>query len=179
MLFGGFDGSGVTADTWAWDGRQWTRLANDGPPPRATHGFAFDARRGRLLLFAGLYLGGLYGDTWEWHEGSWSRIGPVFAPTLDHHAMAFDGARREIIAFGGKNYRFTFQNRTLRFANDAWQEASSEGPSPRINAGLVYHSRLERLVLYGGRGPGDEAFGDLWLWDGKRWAPIASQPAVY
>ena len=93
--------------------------------------------------------------------------------------MAFDGARREIIAFGGKNYRFTFQNRTLRFANDAWQEASSEGPSPRINAGLVYHSRLERLVLYGGRGPGDEAFGDLWLWDGKRWAPIASQPAVY
>ena len=112
VLFGGFDGSGVTADTWAWNGRQWTRLANDGPPPRATHGLAFDGRRGRLLLFAGLYLGGLYGDTWERHEGGWSRIGPVFAPTLDHHAMAFDGARREIIAFGGKNYRFTFQNRT-------------------------------------------------------------------
>lgn len=170
VLFGGFSGSAVTADTWSWDGSEWRLLAADGPPPRATHALAFDSRRRRLVLFGGLYLGGLYGDVWEWSNGSWHRNGPVFAPTLDHHAMVFDAARGELVAFGGKDYRFTFRNRTLRFTEGAWQEASAEGPQPRINPGLVYHERRRQVVLFGGRAEGDKPLGDLWLWDGTRWS---------
>ncbi len=169
MLFGGFSGSAVTADTWSWNGERWRLLADTGPPPRAAHGLAYEARRGRVLLFGGLYLGGLYGDTWEWRDNTWTRHGPVFAATLDHHAMAFDGARGELIAFGGKDYRFTFQNRTLRFVDGAWGEVSAEGPKARINPALAFHHGRQRIVMYGGRGPGDEPYGDLWLWDGTRW----------
>jgi hypothetical protein len=96
----------------------------------------------------------------------------VFAPTLDHHGMVFDSARGELVAFGGKDYRFTFRKRTLRFADGAWHEAASDGPAERINPGLVYHSGLKRVVLYGGRGPGDVPLGDVWTWDGTRWQRV-------
>jgi hypothetical protein len=79
-------------------------------------------------------------------------------------------ARGELVAFGGKDYRFTFRNRTLRFVEDAWQEVSADGPQPRINPGLAYHGARQQVVLYGGRAEGDKALDDLWLWDGTRWS---------
>jgi hypothetical protein len=58
-------------DMWEWDGTRWTALAMNGPPSNgAQPGFAYDARRDRLVLFGG---GGLPG-TWEWDGVRWSRV---------------------------------------------------------------------------------------------------------
>src|SRR5438445_7314701 len=71
LLFGGgtsnlpFNSPVVFADTWAWDGVSWRRLAQAGPSGRTGHAIAYDAARGRTVLFGGDN-SALLGDTWEW-----------------------------------------------------------------------------------------------------------------
>ena len=58
IVFGGFDGA-YLSDTWAWDGKSWTRVAASGPPARGGKpGLAFDGHRRRVVLFGGGIGGG-------------------------------------------------------------------------------------------------------------------------
>ncbi len=55
VLFGGLDSSNPRlADTWEWDGAQWTQLLTEtSPPGRKDHGLAYDGARQRLVLLGG------------------------------------------------------------------------------------------------------------------------------
>ena len=70
VLFGGdkIDGHTRLADTWKWDGRNWTLLKSvSSPTRRSHHTMAYDSARQRTVLFGG-YDGvlNIRGDTWEW-----------------------------------------------------------------------------------------------------------------
>lgn len=77
IVFGGLGADGFLGDTWSWDGRAWTKLADsspNAPEPRAMGQLAYDRKRDRVVLF-----GGRKGwpndldDTWEWDGVSWRR----------------------------------------------------------------------------------------------------------
>jgi hypothetical protein len=51
FLFGGETVDGHINDTWAWDGADWTQVADTGPSPRHLSGMVSDPVGGRLLLF--------------------------------------------------------------------------------------------------------------------------------
>src|SRR6266436_1175998 len=58
VLFGGqtADNSttGLSNDTWEWDGENWTQYADIGPAPRSLHAMTYDSSRGRIVLFGGI-----------------------------------------------------------------------------------------------------------------------------
>lgn len=58
LLFGGgaFNGTGNSAELWAWDGTDWRSLPTSGTAPTARQGaaFAYDEVRQQTLLFGGI-----------------------------------------------------------------------------------------------------------------------------
>jgi hypothetical protein len=121
VLFGGSSNTDVglgvdLGDTWEWDGRAWTQLAEVGPLPRRRHAMVFEEGRGRVLLYGGerdektknpepgaqdFVQRVSLGDTWEWDGRHWTQIsdtGP--GPRVDH-GMAYDKARARVVLCGG------------------------------------------------------------------------------
>lgn len=66
ILFGGDGTIGLSnlAETWEWNGTDWTQLVTAPPPGRSDPGLVFDSARQRLVLFGGYRYREL-GDTWE------------------------------------------------------------------------------------------------------------------
>jgi hypothetical protein len=66
VLFGGRSSAAALADTWEWDGSQWSPRATTAvPAARSSAALAYDPNRARVLLFGG---GGqlvLPADTWQ------------------------------------------------------------------------------------------------------------------
>ena len=91
MLFGGATANTSTAtfyaDTWSWDGTDWTRLLAAGTPA-ARHASALGSLGSSVLMFGGYGSGGtMYSDAWTWNGTTWvaaasgpsARMGVSFA----------------------------------------------------------------------------------------------------
>lgn len=102
--------------------------------------------------------------------------------------MAYDVAHREVVLFGGVSAKAGGGN---EYPDDLWTWNGSrwrqialrkDAPHPpgRDAPSLVYDQARSRLVLFGGRGPGD-GIADweqvVWEWDGARWYRIV--PPAY
>lgn len=67
------------ADTWTWDGKQWTEIKVTGPGNRYMPAMAYDAARGKTVLYGGATYsrskgGQNFDDTWEWDGQQWRQI---------------------------------------------------------------------------------------------------------
>ncbi|HET7235854.1 MAG TPA: kelch repeat-containing protein, partial [Actinomycetota bacterium] len=156
VLFGGADEGKVLGDLWAWDGRRWSQLASDGPPPRTFPSLSYDRRRKRLVLFGGNRV--LFGrdgggdttlrDMWEWYEGSWHEVAAQVPGARAEAAMADDRGRRRLVLFGG--YRGSGSTRerlgdTWEYDGSRWMRvATNVGPSPRNGAAMAYDEDRRR-----------------------------------
>ena len=180
VLFGGSLDSGIEplADTWEWDGAQWTaRQTQNAPAARLRHAMAFDRRRQRSVLFGGM-TGNLVtlADTWEWDGSTWiERAVSNAPPAREQAALAYDEVRQKVVLFGGS---LTQQGPTL---NDTWewdgeswtQVLPAQAPPARRGHSLAYDRDRARIVLFGGDDGGNSAdqtqLGDAWEWDGAHW----------
>jgi hypothetical protein len=69
VLMGGCNDNGsVWADTWLWDGTNWSQQSPaTTPPPRVVHSLTYDRARGQVVLFGGAdYSNQWFQDTWVW-----------------------------------------------------------------------------------------------------------------
>lgn len=111
VMFGGSDPSVSvrTAETWEWDGTNWTRKTPTvSPYERLWHAMAFDPQRNRTILFGGDHLQPYYlgdtNDTWEWDGSQWTRDWTAAAPSVRAgHSMVYDSALGRMVLFGGYN----------------------------------------------------------------------------
>jgi hypothetical protein len=186
VLFGGASGSDlygadVFADTWTWDGTEWTQVADTGPAARSGHALAYDAARERVVLFGGeRTLANLFGDTWEWDGTEWTQVQDVGPSARRAHAMAFDLTARRVVLFGGAGVNGAGLNDTWLWDGGVWTQAADTGPAPRAASAMVAASTI---VLFGGVNlfdpapmpPGSPAriiYGDSWRWDGHAWTEV-------
>jgi hypothetical protein len=97
VVFGGISmaGGGLMADTWEWNGTNWTqRTPATSPPVRYAHAMVFDSARGVTVLFGGdpFFISGSgspLSDTWEWNGTNWTQRAPATPPPGRYlHAMA-------------------------------------------------------------------------------------------
>src|SRR5262249_1313076 len=120
LLFGGVDRtSGVAlADTWEWDGTNWTqRFPAQSPPARRLHALASDIIRNRTVLFGG-FSSAMLGDTWEWDGVNWLQRAPLSSPPARcAHSLAFDLLRSRTVLFGG----ISSSNNSTRRLADTWE----------------------------------------------------------
>jgi galactose oxidase-like protein len=183
LMFGGADESQVLAETWILRSGSWRRLPTSGPPPRTFPSMAWDAARGEVLLFGGsrvlfgpetLSSERLLADTWVWSGESWRSCETGVSPAARAEAAAaYDEQRRRVVMFGGYTIRGTVRERlgdTWEWNGERWEQAASDGPSPRNNAAMAYDAGLKRIVLFGGSG----ATADTWAWEGSAWRRIST-----
>jgi hypothetical protein len=77
LLYGGEIGMNVKGDVWAWDGKAWELLSDNGPQ-RILPAVAFNTDNNKLYVFGGN--GGaqgtlIYSDLWEWDGKKWRQLG--------------------------------------------------------------------------------------------------------
>jgi N-acetylneuraminic acid mutarotase len=109
ILFGGYDGSLLLNDTWAYEpaANTWTALdpAGDVPSPRGNHRMVYDSGLGRVILFGGYDGNTELGDTWAYDPvaNTWSELHPTGSVPAgrEEHAMVYDPTGGRVVLFGG------------------------------------------------------------------------------
>jgi hypothetical protein len=117
VLFGGMGDTHdkIFSDTWEFDGKEWKKiLVTTSPEPRMSPGYAFDSKRGLLIIFGGSTATGFKGDTWGWNGQEWKKLADDGPAPRAMGYMAYDKHRDRIVLFGG---RLGWPND----ANDTWE----------------------------------------------------------
>lgn len=180
VLFGGSGGRGggfFLADTWAWDGENWTQLADSGPSGRNLHGLAYDSARGVTVLFGGVGASGLLTDTWEWDGTSWTQKADAGPSARATAPLAFDSTRSRTVLFGGSgdydgNGTGTALGDTWEWDGTAWAEISDFGAPASMFATLAFKG--DSVALLDGADTVKSAIPatiltETWSWDGQHW----------
>ena len=99
--------------------------------------------------------------------GAWTFLG-TWPEGVDAPNWVYDSRADRFIAFGGDVSSTTATNWTLSYdlPNSPWTNITpTGGPSPRVGAMMVYDSRADRVVLFGGLTPTLSTFADTWVFD--------------
>ena len=157
---------------WGWDGTQWQRVAESGPPGRILGGAAYDEVRNVLVVYGGrpVELGRCSQETWEWDGGSWTEK-DVSPPTAcDHVKLVYDKANGESILFSGLDPNESPVNETWSWDGQAWKLLAEEGPESRGHFGFVYDPSHKQTLLYGGYT--STTSDEFWVWKDGAWQQI-------
>ena len=173
VVFGGADYSGtnttVFADTWEWDGMEWTQMADTGPTGRYGHAMTYDNKAKRVVLFGGLK----HADTWSWDGNEWTQEDDTGPDARSDHALAYDAVHGRVVLFGGAAAPTGKRlNDTWVWDGSKWSQIADIGPAPRIAHRMVFDGT--QVLLFGGQTglSGSAPFGDTWAWDGKHWTQL-------
>jgi hypothetical protein len=150
------------ANTWEWDGNQWTMVSQTGPSRRDGHSMAYDEVREVTVLFGGEDNSNAYlGDTWLWDGTTWTEAGAGGPIGRSGYGMAWDANRRVVVLFGGGSSA-GYLSDTWEWDGAAWTQRSSGTPSGRTVDGFAYDRLRRQFVLHGGRNqPG--GIQETWL----------------
>jgi hypothetical protein len=172
-VYGGVDWAPL-ADTWEWDGANWTeRTVTVSPGDRSYHAMTYDRARQRTLLFGGFDELGRSSATWEWDGTTWTQRSPVHVPPARHsHAMAYDATRQRVVMFGGHDGSAELSDTWEWDGLDWTAHSPTASPGPRVNHGLAYDSLRQRTILAGGHRWGSAPLRDTWEWDGQNWVRL-------
>lgn len=202
VLFGGRTTGGFVATPamWEWDGTNWTLRQGIGdptigpsgapldfPPGRDQMGFAFDTKRGALMVHGGSFYLGLgqtenikHGDTWEQIGLQWKRRSVLTdyarATGGEHRAMAYDAKHDAMLLFTNSQSSLGDELGILWQWNPtaATWDSKPRVPIYREKAAMTYDAGRERVVVAGGFrgcyavGPGGLKIcnlDDTWEWE--------------
>jgi galactose oxidase-like protein len=147
-------GLAFPVDTWEWDGTAWMQTADTGPEARRWHGFAYDARRERVVLFGGSSPSDLLGDTWEWDGEYWTQMADSGPSPRCGAAMVFDEARGRVVLCGGFGQDpqggYSAWADTWEWDGNAWSQQDDVGPAARSSHAMAYDIVRSVTVLFGG-----------------------------
>jgi hypothetical protein len=180
VLFGGYTSLDPAtgqrddlADTWEWNGADWTQMhPAHSPQRRDGHAMAYDENRDRIVLFGGaqdVSTLAYYQDTWEWDGTDWTVV-PVACPppARGGATLAYDQAKQKVLMFGGYTSQpLLYFNDTYAWDGTVWQKLKQcIGPSPvgRSDHAMAYDLHRQRMVMFGGFTGDSPAvlLGDTW-----------------
>ncbi|HEX6314037.1 MAG TPA: hypothetical protein VFZ73_04225 [Gemmatimonadaceae bacterium] len=174
-------------DLWAFDGTRWTSLGESGARVSGV-GLAYDARQNRVVAFGGYTpgpSGGVsIGDIRTLENDTWKVHGQHPEITAAEPGFVYDIQRQRFVTFGGSGGRGLAHGQLWEWDGTSWHRATAEGPRARQAHVMVFDSRRNRMVVFGGMGTisagqPPERFGDTWEFDGRTWQQfqVAGPPA--
>jgi hypothetical protein len=177
VVFGGDTGDDAeSAQTWEWDGTDWTPRSEDtGPPARYGAGMAYDAAHRQTVLFGGASFGVVrgFGDTWTWNGAVWEQrvVGPA-PPARSQTAMAFDPQRQTVVLFGGSSLVSDLGD-TWEWNGVSWNAWTGPSPSARSKHAMAWDEARSGIVMFGGRSQ-LTLLNDTWIWSSGAWTNVAT-----
>jgi hypothetical protein len=170
-LFGGEDTLGqMPNDVYRFNGHNWNHYEAPGPEGRIGHGLGYSIGSYNLFLFGGKNQEGQYlNDAWIYNisNNTWTKVDSTGPLQRAFCSLVYDQYSQGFVLFGGMNDDSLFGDTWEWNFNSGWHLLTTNGPTPRIDAGFVNTRQDQPLFLYGGRsGPDGEIFNDAWsLWD--------------
>jgi hypothetical protein len=152
VLFGGYTGTGVSSDTWVWDGTDWTNVTPSNPAssPSAREGaaMAYDAAHGQVVLFSGNNGSSYTSDTWVWDGANWTNVTPASPapspPARNADAMAYDARHGQVVLFGGNSGGILAYGDTWAWTHGIFATAGNPQSTP---AGTAFSFPLQVTVI--------------------------------
>lgn len=182
LLFGGAPSVGTpSAETWSYDGSNWTRLLPTASPTgKAAHGLVFDTHRGVAVLYGGAnaspFGGASQDQTWEFDGTTWTRVITTVTPGgLGSFGIAYDTVRHRTVVYGGvANSMFPIaSDGTWEYDGANWsQVTTASSPGPLERPAMCWHSGNNRVLLFGGIDPQIGGTNVLWSYDGTNWSQV-------
>jgi len=177
VLFGGIiaspQGPANLADTWIWDGQNWTQMTPANSPSARYNGTMFyDQATGVMILFGGAtFNGGLiqpHGDTWMWDGDNWTQLSPADSPAPRYDSVsAYDSIHGVGVLYGG--FSAGFLSDTWLWTGSNWSPQSPpQSPVGRILPAFAFDAVHGQAVLFGGSNTVGY-LDDTWTWDGATW----------
>jgi hypothetical protein len=163
VVFGGAYGQTLYDDTWAWDGYNWTRIANSHTPPaRCCSAMAYDQTLRKILLYGGWdsRTNTFLNDLWLWDGKDWTEISCCNLPLMSGHKMVTYPP--EILS------TFTSGLGTQIWDVSGWHKLEIASPPDRPDSALAYDTNQDLVVLFGGNRNGS-LLNDTWVYDGENW----------
>ncbi len=157
---------------WGWDGTQWQKLVQDGPPARILGGAAYDDVRDVLVVYGGRpeATGTCSQETWEWDGEYWEQINASPPTACSHIRMTYDAAIQKTVLFSGLDPEENPVHETWSWNGWHWKLVSEEGPESRGHFGLVYDPGHRQTLLYGGYA--NTISDEFWAWKNNTWEQI-------
>ena len=173
ILYGGFRGfGGYYGDTWeyVYSNNSWINLnPSNGPPSRYGSKIVYDNNNNRGFLFGGRSTT-IKDDKWVYFYGNntWKELNITNKPDTRYwHGMVYDPNSNKIVVFGG--YHVGAPEASLEDmwifdpTNNQWTEVLPEThPSNRLCFTMIYDSRIQITILFGGIRGTDNNLGDTW-----------------
>lgn len=194
VLFGGHNGSGSKATSYAYFNDTWV-LAGDPltggrwvqdlsspatPPPRAEPMLAYDPTTQAVILFGGYLQTGsvsttpitVYGDTWSFQNGTWTQLRVAGPPPRDGGYMTFDPSLGGIVLFGG-HFRDQRLWDTWLWNGAAWKSLYAWPSPPAEDTNRVAFDPADNVLVNFGGNLGTSYVGETWTFAPT---PVAAPP---
>lgn len=176
MLFGGLDGSGVTADTWTYDGTNWKQPGGLAGTSVATA--AFDVDRHRIVVAPGKNGISTYVLT-----DAGIQVYSTTPGAAGNVGLAYDEKRHEMLAYGGEDATPANDLYAFDYVGGTWVKKTPTGslPPPGVAGRMVYDNAQERVLLVGPTVQTmtpDASSTALWSWNGTSWSQVTVATAV-
>ncbi len=155
LAFGGDNGGQPTADTFAWDGTQWTLLSPaQSPPATRFAALAWDSVRGQVIALVpepGQTVGR---QQWRFDGSTWSQdLGAMPPPHVFQRELISDTVRGRIVHTGFDG--------TWEWDGTTWQQIDATAQS--VSAQIAFDAVRGRTLAM--------QRGGVHEWDGAVWTP--------
>ena len=172
------------ADTWTWNGADWTAVAPESNgAPGHREGARMVSTADGVILFGGR-IGNVtyFDDAWGWDGTKWSRNDSTPRPPgRAYAAVAWDPLHRSLVVYGGTGFnpaagigaQGTPLGDTWVLAGVSWRNPKPPGP-PALSFATAIWDRASShvLLLFGMDCP--RPTSDSWAWDGVGWSRVAT-----
>ena len=197
VLFGGYNATFTSNQTWAYNAGTWTQLhPKISPSARGDATMAYDPKDKEVVLYGGIGLGPncqngyIYcDDTWTFSAGQWTNITATAAGPggLAYGSMTYDAAIGKLVLFGGVfdpcgcvDYVYT----TLyAFEKGTWTLLHAKGSGgrnglPGAEVSVAYDAVDHYLVEFGGWSHTSGSFVNYtWNFSAHRWNRLYPTPS--
>lgn len=166
----GQKGNPPLAQTWNFNGSNWSMASVTNPPYRSWPGMSYDRGNGVVVLFGGEQVakGGAItylNDTWTWNGSGWTQQGQTGAPSPRAlMSMDYDTTLGFTVMTSGFNGALL--NDTWWWDGTSWavqHPGSSLSPS-RQASGMVFFPPTSLVTLFGGDNSTPSALSDTWVY---------------
>ncbi len=159
-------------DLWMYHNNEWKSAGHIGDE-RSGIRLAYHVREKKIYSYGGFLPGNQSsGDLRVLEGNNWKTLTNLPEMMAAEPGFAYDIQRNVLVAFGGSAGRNKVNNITWEWNGTLWKKIDGPGPEGRQAFAMIYDSKRQKVVLFGGGGE-QHFLADTWEFDGNAWTKVS------